>query len=119
MWVLTDFKFSVLNSNHFIANPATGFGRERMFLQPTVEERPVTSLERLWAYLTVRQALGERESSDNKAELTKKALDLALKYSFVTDVTSLVVVKPNETTSVNTKNAYRGDRGKVECIWSR
>ncbi|XP_018575269.1 inter-alpha-trypsin inhibitor heavy chain H3-like isoform X2 [Anoplophora glabripennis] len=60
-------------------------------------ERPVTSLERLWAYLTVKQLLDDRDSAANPEELSKKAIDLALKYSFVTDVTSLVVVKPNET----------------------
>ncbi|KAJ8955617.1 hypothetical protein NQ318_001447 [Aromia moschata] len=59
-------------------------------LKPVIE-RPVTSLERLWAYLTVKQTLDKRDSAENKTELTKKALDLALKYSFVTDVTSLVV----------------------------
>ncbi|XP_023312024.1 inter-alpha-trypsin inhibitor heavy chain H3-like isoform X2 [Anoplophora glabripennis] len=63
-------------------------------------ERPVTSLERLWAYLTVKQLLDERDSAANPEELTKRAVNLALKYSFVTDVTSLVVVKPKETAPV-------------------
>ncbi|XP_063902789.1 inter-alpha-trypsin inhibitor heavy chain H4-like [Zophobas morio] len=67
----------------------------------TTRTEPVTSLERLWAYLTVSQMLTQRETAENKTELTKKALDLALKYSFVTDVTSLVVVKPNQTDSVD------------------
>lgn len=75
-------------------------------LQPIVE-RPASSLERLWAYLTVKQTLDERELTENKEELTKKALDLALKYSFVTDITSLVVVKPNETSAVNAENAFQ------------
>ncbi|RZB41582.1 inter-alpha-trypsin inhibitor heavy chain H4, partial [Asbolus verrucosus] len=69
-----------------------------------VREEPVSSLERLWAYLTVQQILKERETAANKTELTKKALDLALKYSFVTEVSSLVVVKPNQTESVESKN---------------
>ena len=67
----------------------------------TTRTEPVTSLERLWAYLTVSQMLKQRETAENKTELTKKALHLALKYSFVTDVTSLVVVKPNQTDSVD------------------
>ncbi|KAJ8966387.1 hypothetical protein NQ314_003548 [Rhamnusium bicolor] len=71
-------------------------------------ERPVSSLERLWAYLTVKQTLEERDLADNKSELTKKALDLALKYSFVTDITSLVVVKPNDTRAVDTEEAATG-----------
>lgn len=65
-------------------------------------EKPVTSLERLWAYLTVKQLLDERDSAENSEELTRKAIHLALAYSFVTDVTSLVVVKPNEVLSAVT-----------------
>lgn len=91
-----------------------------IILKPIIE-RPVSSLERLWAYLTVKQLLDERESTDKKKELTKKALDLALKYSFVTDITSLVVVKPNETSSVDTQDAfYSGDEGNiffVTLVW--
>ncbi|XP_052747543.1 inter-alpha-trypsin inhibitor heavy chain H3-like [Bicyclus anynana] len=49
-------------------------------------------LERLWAYLTIKQLLDNRE--DNEAE--KKALDIALKYTFVTPLTSLVVTAPTE-----------------------
>ncbi|XP_023311741.1 inter-alpha-trypsin inhibitor heavy chain H3-like [Anoplophora glabripennis] len=63
-------------------------------------ENPATSLERLWAYLTVKQLLDARDSAVNSEELTKKAVTLALKYNFVTDVTCLVVVKPNETALV-------------------
>ncbi|XP_068904458.1 inter-alpha-trypsin inhibitor heavy chain H4-like isoform X3 [Tenebrio molitor] len=77
---------------------------------------PVTSIERLWAYLTVRQILKERETTENKTELTKKALDLALKYSFVTPVSSLVVVKPNRTDSANTQNV---DESKLDSQGSR
>lgn len=59
--------------------------------------RPVTHLERLWAYLSVKQLLDARELAQNKTRLEKEALALALKYSFVTPVSSLVVVKPNST----------------------
>lgn len=58
--------------------------------------RPVTHLERLWAYLTVRQLLDARETAESKQRLEAEALALALKYSFVTSVSSLVVVKPDE-----------------------
>lgn len=61
--------------------------------------KPVTHLERLWAYLTVKQLLGARELAQNKTRLEKEALALSLKYSFVTPVSSLVVVKPNSTSS--------------------
>uniref|UniRef100_A0A6P7EY96 Inter-alpha-trypsin inhibitor heavy chain H4-like isoform X1 n=1 Tax=Diabrotica virgifera virgifera TaxID=50390 RepID=A0A6P7EY96_DIAVI len=74
---------------------------------PPVREAPVTELERLWAYLTIKQKLEQRELAENKTQLTKEALDLALKYSFVTDVSSLVVVKPNQTSAVNTEDASK------------
>ncbi|XP_044254677.1 inter-alpha-trypsin inhibitor heavy chain H4-like [Tribolium madens] len=64
-----------------------------------------TSLERLWAYLTVKQLLDERETAENRNELTKKALNLALKYSFVTSITSLVVVKPQQNDSTDYESA--------------
>lgn len=66
--------------------------------KPTIA-KPMGSLEKHWAYLTLKQLLKERDAADKKEELTKKALDLALKYSFVTPVSSLVVVKPNNTES--------------------
>lgn len=73
-------------------------------------ERPVTSLERLWAYLTVKQLLDERDSMPNPENITKRAVSLALKYSFVTDVTSLVVVKPNETaTTLSNRTSNVGE----------
>ncbi|XP_063902781.1 inter-alpha-trypsin inhibitor heavy chain H4-like isoform X2 [Zophobas morio] len=71
----------------------------------TTRTKPVSSIERLWGYLTVQQILKERETADNKTELTRKALDLALKYSFVTSVSSLVVVKPNQTDAVDSQTA--------------
>ncbi|CAG9859314.1 unnamed protein product [Phyllotreta striolata] len=80
----------------------------------SVEEKPVGSLERLWAYLTIKQKLEERKVAENKTVLTKEALDLALKYSFVTDVSSLVVVKPNDSSVADTEDASKkhgGSRG--------
>uniref|UniRef100_UPI0037E7ABD1 inter-alpha-trypsin inhibitor heavy chain H3-like n=1 Tax=Semicossyphus pulcher TaxID=241346 RepID=UPI0037E7ABD1 len=52
--------------------------------------------ERLWAYLTIQQLLensdiGTQQEKDNA---TAKALDMALRYSFVTPLTSMVVTKP-------------------------
>ncbi|XP_067013964.2 inter-alpha-trypsin inhibitor heavy chain H3 isoform X2 [Anabrus simplex] len=56
-------------------------------------------MERLWAYLTIRQLLDLREQMDNNETVKEQALELALKYAFVTPLTSLVVVKPNDTDS--------------------
>ncbi|XP_053509503.1 inter alpha-trypsin inhibitor, heavy chain 4 isoform X2 [Ictalurus furcatus] len=55
-------------------------------------------IQRLWAYLTVKQLL-EKEvtlKGDEKDAARKKALDLSLKYEFVTSLTSMVVTKPQE-----------------------
>nr|CAD7203629.1 unnamed protein product [Timema douglasi] len=78
--------------------------------EPT-EEHNVTNasfMERLLAYLTIQQLL-EKDKVDSPPEVNttspnkKRALELALQYSFVTPLTSLVVVKPNETTSADTE----------------
>ncbi|XP_041800562.1 inter-alpha-trypsin inhibitor heavy chain H3-like isoform X2 [Chelmon rostratus] len=52
--------------------------------------------ERLWAYLTIQQLLensdiGTQQERDTK---TAKALEMSLRYSFVTPLTSMVVTKP-------------------------
>ncbi|XP_030139017.4 inter-alpha-trypsin inhibitor heavy chain H4 isoform X3 [Taeniopygia guttata] len=55
-------------------------------------------IERLWAYLTIQQLLEEAISAqeeDQKA-LEAQALDLSLRYSFVTPLTSMVVTKPQQ-----------------------
>lgn len=70
----------------------------------------VSSIERLWAYLTIKQLLNKKEiSEDDKVEIEKKALDLALKYSFVTPLTSLIVVKPNSASVTD----FTSDSGKI------
>ncbi|KAM3966520.1 inter-alpha-trypsin inhibitor heavy chain H4 isoform 2-T2 [Aphomia sociella] len=76
-------------------------------------------LERLWAYLQVKQllddkdALAESEKSEDKANSPeKKALNIALKYELVTPLTSLVVVKPNATKdAVNAESVDKVDDG--------
>ncbi|XP_066551579.1 inter-alpha-trypsin inhibitor heavy chain H3 [Amia ocellicauda] len=52
--------------------------------------------ERLWAYLTIQQLLRKRGSGspEERANKTARALELSLKYSFVTPLTSMVVTKP-------------------------
>ncbi|KAM4613758.1 inter-alpha-trypsin inhibitor heavy chain H3 [Polymixia lowei] len=52
--------------------------------------------QRVWAYLTVKQLL-EKElqlAGDEKVKVKKEALELSLKYNFVTPLTSMVVTKP-------------------------
>ncbi|XP_031770015.2 inter-alpha-trypsin inhibitor heavy chain H4-like isoform X2 [Galleria mellonella] len=74
-------------------------------------------LERLWAYLTVKQLLDEKDaqldteqSKDKEKSPEKKALNIALKYELVTPLTSLVVVKPNATKdAVNAESVDKVD----------
>ncbi|XP_050295486.1 inter-alpha-trypsin inhibitor heavy chain H4-like isoform X5 [Anthonomus grandis grandis] len=77
-----------------------------IILKPKVYQS-AGSLERLWAYLTVKQLLDQREIAEDKEPATREALKLALKYSFVTDVSSLVVVKPNASSTVGTEDASK------------
>ncbi|KAJ8955624.1 hypothetical protein NQ318_001454, partial [Aromia moschata] len=74
-----------------------------------VHETSVGPLERLWAYLTLKQILEQRDAAEDKKPATEAALQIALKYSFVSDVTSLVVVKPNATDAVETEDASNND----------
>ncbi|NXY21460.1 ITIH4 inhibitor, partial [Atrichornis clamosus] len=63
-------------------------------------------VERLWAYLTIQQLLKKAISAqeeDQKA-LEAQALDLSLRYSFVTPLTSMVVTKPSDQQQVELAN---------------
>ncbi|XP_062977668.1 inter-alpha-trypsin inhibitor heavy chain H3-like [Elgaria multicarinata webbii] len=55
-------------------------------------------IERLWAYLTIQQLLDQRSiaKGDEKTNLTAEALEMSLKYKFVTPLTSMVVTKPED-----------------------
>ncbi|KAM8934253.1 inter-alpha-trypsin inhibitor heavy chain H6 [Pelodytes ibericus] len=56
-------------------------------------------VQRLWAYFTIQDLLQARiKANDTLARrlLTEKATNLSLKYNFVTPVTSLIVVKPED-----------------------
>ncbi|KAB0797976.1 hypothetical protein PPYR_08969 [Photinus pyralis] len=84
-------------------------------LEPTVTSS-VSNTERLWAYLSIKQLLEKEGASDGVygANLKQQALDLALKYNFVTPVSSLVVVKPNGTEEVGANEGDRIDIDKLE-----
>ncbi|XP_030584614.1 inter-alpha-trypsin inhibitor heavy chain H3-like isoform X2 [Archocentrus centrarchus] len=53
-------------------------------------------IQRVWAYLTVKQLLDKelKLSGPEKETAKNEALELSLKYSFVTPLTSMVVTKP-------------------------
>ncbi|RVE43998.1 hypothetical protein evm_011353 [Chilo suppressalis] len=92
-----------------------GEGRKRVDFIPKAPEPAKKGdkylpLERLWAHLTVKQLLDERDAADTNTDTSKedsaekKALAIALKYEFVTPLTSLVVVKPNATDHVDAES---------------
>ncbi|KAL0978028.1 hypothetical protein UPYG_G00164980 [Umbra pygmaea] len=71
------------------------------YSEATPSEQPIkassdSNIQRLWAYLTVKQLLDKevKSSGDEKEKVKKETLDLCLKYSFVTPLTSMVVTKP-------------------------
>ncbi|KAK5602475.1 hypothetical protein CRENBAI_010956 [Crenichthys baileyi] len=73
-------------------------------------------LQRVWAYLTVKQLL-EKEllvSGPEKEKVKSETLELSLKYNFVTPLTSMVVTKPQgENTDVLHKPMEREGAGDV------
>ncbi|CAK8696262.1 unnamed protein product [Clavelina lepadiformis] len=55
--------------------------------------------ERLWAFLKVKDLLRQTAIVDNatvKANINEQALNMSLKYNFVTPLTSLVVIRPKD-----------------------
>uniref|UniRef100_A0A673HLK3 Inter-alpha-trypsin inhibitor heavy chain H3-like n=1 Tax=Sinocyclocheilus rhinocerous TaxID=307959 RepID=A0A673HLK3_9TELE len=74
-------------------------------------------MQRLWAYLTVKQLL-ERQvllKGQEKEDEKKEALKLSMKYQFVTPLTSMVVTKPQEgdvEVANKPKEGERGERGE-------
>ncbi|XP_052059436.1 inter-alpha-trypsin inhibitor heavy chain H3-like isoform X8 [Mytilus californianus] len=60
--------------------------------------------ERIWAYLTIKQLLEEAIGETNefeKKKLNNKALAMSLKYKFVTPLTSMIVLMPDDRDFAN------------------
>ncbi|KAL6464274.1 hypothetical protein MHYP_G00265910 [Metynnis hypsauchen] len=55
-------------------------------------------IQRLWAYFTVKKRLDKMVTFQGrkKEEARREALDLSLKYGFVTPLTSMVITKPQD-----------------------
>ncbi|XP_029646351.1 inter-alpha-trypsin inhibitor heavy chain H3 isoform X2 [Octopus sinensis] len=71
--------------------------------------------EKLWAYLTIKQILDQMTASDNqteKDELKNRAIELSLKYKFVTPVTSMIVVKPDKKENTDEDAAEEASRDR-------
>ena len=65
------------------------------FLEVARQRKSQGFLERLWAFLRVSELLKKMEATEDEAA-KEKALELALKYGFVTRLTSLVVVRKDK-----------------------
>jgi len=70
---------------------------------PPAPQSPPSFIERLWAFLTIEKLLDEKADNKNMTDEDReeKATEIALKYNFVTDLTSLVVVKPKSSSNEN------------------
>merc|ERR1719391_490200 len=70
---------------------------------PPAPQSPPSFIEKLWAFLTIEKLLDEKADNKNMTEEDReeKATEIALKYNFVTDLTSLVVVKPKSSRNEN------------------
>ncbi|XP_063586568.1 inter-alpha-trypsin inhibitor heavy chain H3-like [Penaeus indicus] len=76
-------------------NPPDKHLLSHLHLAPT----PKNFIERLWAFLKVKDLLNEVKAARGNHERTsaqKKALKIALEHHFVTPLTSLVVVQPDQ-----------------------
>ncbi|XP_036414966.1 inter-alpha-trypsin inhibitor heavy chain H3-like [Colossoma macropomum] len=72
------------------------------------------SIQRLWAYLTVKQLL-EKEvalTGQEKEAAREEALNLSLKYKFVTPLTSMVVTKPQGEDTQVAHKPKEGEKAK-------
>ena len=86
------------------ANSSISFPSE--CLQPRVypKSEAQSFLQKLFAFQHIRQILKKRDLEqveEEKQKLTANALELSLENNFVTDLTSLVVIKPDEEPEVN------------------
>ncbi|XP_015256703.1 PREDICTED: inter-alpha-trypsin inhibitor heavy chain H6 [Cyprinodon variegatus] len=102
-----DFKVSVtatdskqnINLEDNVLVSSTKENGSTVFLSCSEELKGVSNfVSRLWAYFTIKELLlAKLNTTDPVAQrlLADKAVNLSLKYNFVTPVTSLVVVKPD------------------------
>lgn len=69
--------------------------------------------ERLWAYVTVKELLRKIDialTTEHANSLKEKATKIALKYKFVTPLTSLIVIKPED----NYDDIFEGEETEGE-----
>ncbi|XP_062574336.1 inter-alpha-trypsin inhibitor heavy chain H3-like [Saccostrea cucullata] len=87
---------------------------------PPVTTRNPGIMEKLWAYLYIKQLLRDKDALDSPAEIKKledKILQLSLKYQFVTPLTSMVVTLPDKT-KANTSEVKAAESSLTESFSS-
>ncbi|XP_046568512.1 inter-alpha-trypsin inhibitor heavy chain H3-like isoform X2 [Haliotis rubra] len=98
-------KLNIVLDNNSIMNPVP-LADNTYFSLPM----DLTSvIERSWAYLRIKSLLLQKRKDEYKKEKTdldQKITELALKYNFVTPLTSMVATKPEQEA---TKTNIRGD----------
>ncbi|XP_030277664.1 inter-alpha-trypsin inhibitor heavy chain H6 isoform X2 [Sparus aurata] len=94
-----DSKKHVKLENDVLLSHSNGNGTADSFDCSAGLEGISSFVHRLWAYFTIKELLLAKLNATDPAMqrlLADKATNLSLKYNFVTPVTSLVVVKPDE-----------------------
>merc|ERR1712038_469441 len=92
--------------------PETGASKDsHLCLQPRVYPKSETQsfLQKLFAFQHIKQILKEveiAETEEEESELDEEATELSLKNNLVTDVTSLVVVRPDQEPKVTQLNNF-------------
>ncbi|KAJ8046230.1 Inter-alpha-trypsin inhibitor heavy chain H3 [Holothuria leucospilota] len=98
---------AVVSANSFDINYEWGLTKEIARSEEVIDQNdPVLKprvvddfAQRLWAYATIKSLLEKQNiamTSAEKLSLRERALLLALKYKFVTPLTSLIIIKPDE-----------------------
>ncbi|KAJ8046225.1 Inter-alpha-trypsin inhibitor heavy chain H3 [Holothuria leucospilota] len=101
---------AVVSGNSFDVNVEWGLTKEITTERGSTDNRVLKGhviddfAQRLWAYVTIKDLLLKSHvtiDQDEKTLLRDRALSLALKYKFVTPLTSLIVIKPENYQHVN------------------
>uniref|UniRef100_A0A8C5ETG5 Inter-alpha-trypsin inhibitor heavy chain family member 6 n=1 Tax=Gouania willdenowi TaxID=441366 RepID=A0A8C5ETG5_GOUWI len=118
LWVsvsASDSKQRVKFENDVLVSHAKANNKSALFDCEDGSDGISSFVHRLWAYFTIKELLlAKLNTTDPVSQrlLTEKATNLSLKYNFVTQVTSLVVVKPDADESPS-KSASSPPVGKI------
>uniref|UniRef100_A0A8C5ETK0 Inter-alpha-trypsin inhibitor heavy chain family member 6 n=1 Tax=Gouania willdenowi TaxID=441366 RepID=A0A8C5ETK0_GOUWI len=115
LWVsvsASDSKQRVKFENDVLVSHAKANNKSALFDCEDGSDGISSFVHRLWAYFTIKELLlAKLNTTDPVSQrlLTEKATNLSLKYNFVTQVTSLVVVKPDADEAAQTPTTVEVD----------